>query len=206
MTVPLRGAMTVPPFHPNCRSVTAPYFDDELELGTRAAKDLETGKTVSVPEDMTYPEWKKVFVDKTETVAEWKNAKNNSQNDVANSAESGIIKNIRIEHFKPIYDKGTVSKECIDEIVNALGNNKRYFDAVKLVNIERNKDGTIDLLRTNVTPKGNWANVCLEINEAFFKEKTLEDVNEIIYNNYLNGHSVIQNLSDAIIHECGHKE
>ena len=75
MTVPLRGAMTEPPFHPNCRSVTAPYFDDEFELGTRAARDPETGKTVSVPEDMTYPEWKKVFVDKTETVAEWKKQK-----------------------------------------------------------------------------------------------------------------------------------
>ena len=69
--------MTVPPFHPNCRSVTAPYFDDEFELGTRAARDSETGKTVSVPEDMTYPEWKKVFVDKTETVAEWRATKNN---------------------------------------------------------------------------------------------------------------------------------
>ena len=75
MTEPLRGTMTVPPFHPNCRSVTAPYFDDEFELGTRAARDPETGKTVSVPEDMTYPEWKRVFVDKTETVAEWNKQK-----------------------------------------------------------------------------------------------------------------------------------
>ena len=87
MTEPLRGAMTVPPFHPNCRSVTAPYFNDEFELGTRAARDPETGKTVSVPEDMTYPEWKKVFVDKTETVDEWKAAKNG----IAKSAERGII-------------------------------------------------------------------------------------------------------------------
>ena len=41
---------------------------------------------------MTYPEWKKVFVDKTETVAEWKAGKNNSQNGVANSVKSGIMK------------------------------------------------------------------------------------------------------------------
>ena len=64
--------VTAHPFHPNCHCATAPYFDDEFSLGTRAARDPETGKTVSVPEDMTYPEWKKVFVDKTETMAEWK--------------------------------------------------------------------------------------------------------------------------------------
>lgn len=53
---------TAPPFHPNCRSVTVPYFDDEWSGGERAARD-EDGKTYYVPSDMTYPEWKKSFVD-----------------------------------------------------------------------------------------------------------------------------------------------
>lgn len=53
---------TAPPFHPRCRGCTCPYFDDEFSGGERAARDPETGKTVYVPADMTYQEWKKTFV------------------------------------------------------------------------------------------------------------------------------------------------
>lgn len=54
--------ITAPPFHVYCRSVTAPYFNDEWSIGKRAARD-ESGKTYYIPSDMTYPEWKKRFVD-----------------------------------------------------------------------------------------------------------------------------------------------
>ena len=54
--------VTAPPFHPNCRSVTAPYFDDEWSVGERAARDAE-GKTYYVPDSMKYPEWKKSMVE-----------------------------------------------------------------------------------------------------------------------------------------------
>ena len=51
------AGVTAPPFHPRCRTTTAPYFDDEVDA-TRAARDPETGQTVQVPADMTYQEWK----------------------------------------------------------------------------------------------------------------------------------------------------
>ena len=54
--------VTAPPFHPWCRSVTVPYFDDDFDVGERAARD-EDGETYYVPSDMTYPEWQKSFVD-----------------------------------------------------------------------------------------------------------------------------------------------
>lgn len=54
--------VTAPPFHPWCRSVTVPYFDDDFDVGERAARD-EDGETYYVPADMTYPEWKESFVD-----------------------------------------------------------------------------------------------------------------------------------------------
>lgn len=54
--------VTAPPFHPWCRSVTVPYFDDDFDVGERAARD-EDGETYYVPADMTYPEWKKAMVD-----------------------------------------------------------------------------------------------------------------------------------------------
>lgn len=54
--------MTAPPFHPNCRGCTCPYFDDEFDsVGKRAARG-ENGKTYYVPSDMTYKEWQKSFV------------------------------------------------------------------------------------------------------------------------------------------------
>ena len=54
--------VTAPPFHPWCRSVTVPYFDDDFDVGERAARD-EDGETYYVPADMTYPEWKQAMVD-----------------------------------------------------------------------------------------------------------------------------------------------
>ncbi len=53
--------VTAPPFHPWCRSVTVPYFDDDFDVGERAARN-EDGETYYVPADMTYKEWKKSFV------------------------------------------------------------------------------------------------------------------------------------------------
>ncbi|MCR5447433.1 MAG: minor capsid protein [Schwartzia sp.] len=49
-----------PPMHCWCRSCIAPYFDDE-EISERAARDPKTGKTVRVPESMTYREWEKKY-------------------------------------------------------------------------------------------------------------------------------------------------
>lgn len=55
---------TAPPFHPNCRTTTAPYFNDELSIGNRIARDKD-GKTYYVPSNMKYDEWKKSFVKNT---------------------------------------------------------------------------------------------------------------------------------------------
>ena len=55
--------VNMPPFHPLCRCTDTPYYDDmDLTDMTRAARDPETGKTYEVPGDMSYPEWKKRFL------------------------------------------------------------------------------------------------------------------------------------------------
>lgn len=51
--------VTAPPFHVNCRSCTAPYFDDEFTKGEQRAARDEEGDTYYVPADMTYKNWKK---------------------------------------------------------------------------------------------------------------------------------------------------
>lgn len=56
--------VTAPPFHVYCRSTTVPHFDENFgQIGERAARDEETGKTYYIPDDMNYQEWKKTFVD-----------------------------------------------------------------------------------------------------------------------------------------------
>lgn len=69
--------VTAPPFHPNCRGCTCPYFDDEFTTGEERAARGEDGKVYYVPSDMTYEEWEKSFVDSKEkrtgsrTVIDW---------------------------------------------------------------------------------------------------------------------------------------
>ena len=53
---------TAPPFHVYCRSTTAPHFKDNFDTGERAARGAD-GKTYYVPDDVTYSEWKRAFVD-----------------------------------------------------------------------------------------------------------------------------------------------
>lgn len=56
--------LTAPPFHVYCRSTTVPYFDEDFgDIGERAARDEETGKTYYIPDDMNYQQWKETFVD-----------------------------------------------------------------------------------------------------------------------------------------------
>lgn len=66
-----QAGVTAPPFHPYCRTTTAPYFDDWEELGVdrgRVARN-DKGKNYFVDGNMTYKEWEKQFVkdDSTKT-------------------------------------------------------------------------------------------------------------------------------------------
>lgn len=59
-----QASVTAPPFHVYCRSTTVPYFDEDFgDIGERAARDEETGKTYYIPDDMNYEDWKQTFVD-----------------------------------------------------------------------------------------------------------------------------------------------
>lgn len=69
-----KPGVTAPPFHVYCRSTTAPHFKDNFDVGERAARGAD-GKTYYVPDDVTYSEWKKAFVDgdKSGFAEVWKN-------------------------------------------------------------------------------------------------------------------------------------
>lgn len=50
-----------PPFHPNCRCTTIPYFDDKIINGEKRVTRDKDGKTVYI-DDMSYKDWKEKFV------------------------------------------------------------------------------------------------------------------------------------------------
>lgn len=57
-----KPGVTAPPFHVYCRSTIAPHFKENFDAGERAARGAD-GRTYYVPDDVTYSEWKKAFVD-----------------------------------------------------------------------------------------------------------------------------------------------
>ena len=54
--------VTAPPFHPNCRTVTVPWFLDDVDTGERAARGKD-GKVGYVPQNMTYKEWYNKYIE-----------------------------------------------------------------------------------------------------------------------------------------------
>lgn len=104
-----------PPMHPNCRCTTMPDMSEqEIAKIKRAARDPATGKSITVPGDMSYAEWHKKFVQgvpdrkqveqqRQRTVAYAHLAKK----DVATAGRGGIIKRNRA--MSKLNSDGTVS-------------------------------------------------------------------------------------------------
>ncbi len=49
--------ISYPPFHAHCRTTTVPHLEDPQELGMRAARSTQTGKTVYVSATVNFKEW-----------------------------------------------------------------------------------------------------------------------------------------------------
>lgn len=116
-----QAGVTAPPFHPWCRSTTCPWFEEDYgEVGERAARDEETGKTYYVPADLTYKEWKKGFVDGDKS----------DFGGVDKTVKSGIIKlesdNVALENQRYGRNKSTlVNKTYINS-----GEYRNKFDRI----------------------------------------------------------------------------
>ncbi len=55
--------VTAPPFHVWCRTTTVPAFGDEFDNRGKRAVRGEDGKTYEIPENMSYEEWQRAFVE-----------------------------------------------------------------------------------------------------------------------------------------------
>ena len=94
--------VTAPPFHPNCRTTTVPYFDDvDYEEMTRIATDYETGKPYYIPSNMSYKEWRASLTEKQEKyfIADKKSREQHNQ-DKQQLAEYRKLQNKNPELFE----------------------------------------------------------------------------------------------------------
>ncbi len=94
-----RAGVTAPPFHPYCRTTTAPYFQDMDDQ--RASRDPITGRTGTVG-DMSYKEWHKKYVE-GDPEAELKEKKLQNADDDLKQYEEYRIK-LGVEYLPKTFD------------------------------------------------------------------------------------------------------
>lgn len=134
------SGVTAPPFHVWCRTTTVPYFDDEFNVGERAARDDETGKTYYVPSNMTYPQWKEKFVDKgskddlnpikpDDKIKEPKNWAEYKYDQPTYASKNEMIDHLNDKHGIQFTDskKYPIDKELMNECVNWIDGFNEYF-------------------------------------------------------------------------------
>jgi len=125
--------VTAPPFHVNCRSCTAPYFDDEFTKDEQRATRDEDSNTYYVPADMTYKEWNEKYVN-SELREKSLRTKRSSKKGVSKGYEDKYNYGVNWKVVKSKEYGARFSKISDDEKVTSLIA-KRSRDALK------NRDG-----------------------------------------------------------------
>ncbi len=123
------AGITAPPFHPNCRSTTCPYFNDGFTEGeTRVGKD-RVGQTFKIPADMKYLDWKKEITERfrydNNELKHAKHAKTNSKDIKKYIRRSGYIECERLlgtENGLYIENTTTISKNRLKTIDKSITN------------------------------------------------------------------------------------
>ena len=93
--------VTAPPFHPNCRTVTVPWFPDDVDTGERTARGKD-GKVGYVPQNMTYKEWYNKYVEQKFEESGIIELDNNSSNSVIKRCIEKEIEYIGIKKYSTI--------------------------------------------------------------------------------------------------------
>lgn len=215
-------------YHPRCKDVHSTYFEgistppegsqytaDELDemaqkyeaqqkqgYCERQEKRYSRMSKYSLDEDnrRMYGARAKAFGEKAE---QFGRLANSFITPVEKSGESGIIKSIKIQDIEACDTDGIISDECRKTIMDTLNAQKASYsyDGIRLVNIPPDKEGRIEILRTNAVSTPGFPNVFLELNSEFFKGKTKELIDDLLQ---AQNYSVADSLEEAVIHECGH--
>lgn len=157
--------VTAPPFHCWCRSVTAPYFDDEFTEGEQRAYRDEDGKTGYVDSKIKYKEWYHKYVDKEEGIINNLFNKNNNKNkkielqDITSQKENIINKAFKNDNIKNIVLNTNIP-------IIKLGGNKAYHRNGNIV-LKTNYDN--HTVRHEIAHLVDYNNKWISSNKKFIK-------------------------------------
>lgn len=125
---------------------------------------------------------------------------------LTNSRSNGIINAISIQDIQTADANGIISNDCRETIVNTIQRMKKEgtyfaFDDIRIVDIPHNRNGSIDVLRTNAIDRAGNPYIVLEINSSAFTGRNRVEIDRM----FLGAQNTVCNsLEDAVIHEVGH--
>ena len=164
--------VTVPPFHSHCRTVIAPYFDDE---STRASRD-ENGEYKEV-KYMNYKEWKDQYIKKSHTQVNNKNnLESKNKSDIIKLRNAEIDKEIKENVLKDIKHNsglGTVGKKILKNI--DLDENLEFVISDNRGSVKASYD--IELTKSKkIMYRRKFEEMKLSLNDGrnlYYREKTI---------------------------------
>lgn len=190
--------ITAPPFHCWCRSVTAPYFDDEFTEGEQRIYRDEEGKSVYVDSNIKYEEWYHKYADKEEGIINNLFNKSNNKNkkielqDITSQKENIINKAFKNDNIKNIVLNTNIP-------IIKLGGNKAYHRNGNIV-LKTNYDN--HTVRHEIAHLIDYNNKWISSNKSFIeaikKDKIIILKNKNLYKNIIKNNSNCIEISDII--------
>lgn len=147
-----KAGENLPPMHPFCRSITVPVVSDRP--GTRWARDPVTGKSMTVPADMTYAQWYEKYVEKNGGVIR---GAHSPKDKVDNQAKPG--KPVHLGHINPNSEaeRNAYVDRFIDEYGNAEYEYMLVVDSKGDVSLLTSKlPDMIDMTDVDIAMKGSY--------------------------------------------------
>lgn len=158
------------PFHANCRTTTAPYFDDKFtQQQERSARD-ENGRTYYVPANMTYKEWYNKYVKDNQKVSAKDNTILKQQKQSINNVES-----LHNQQMKQLQDIAQQQKEQLVQLQNVINQQKQqlYANNIEIFKMESTKQLEKLTDQQKQAIKEYTGNSAYEINRRIAKGKDL---------------------------------
>lgn len=217
-----KAGVTAPPFHVFCRSTTVPYFDENFgDIGERAARGKDS-KTYYVPDNITYPEWKKGFVDgdKSGFVSReereeqerkdkgqelvkdfWEKTSNSDKTSVDKSDESGIIDLYKGNGLSVISDS-EIDDKTIEAVTEATKKVTSDFRIIEKYSEPIRFSDVVGGLAENVYRPDTGLNI-ISLDKRSFSNPS--ELLEILKNDFALGKSYeTDTIQSLVAHEMGH--
>lgn len=182
--------VTANPFHPNCRTVTAPYFEDDVT--SMRAMRTEDGKTEYVSANMKYDEWYKKYVTGEYT------AKKNKKNDTMEKSTSSNTQLPVLEISQREIDSQIKNAKTVTEINDLC---EGYFsnikskikkvnfegcdlgvakeNAIKLVDLDSRFESDLIEIKTDIFNNADVSGACRPTDESYEKFLNTKGVSKL---------------------------